>query len=356
MIRASGLYARALAGLSRQPVHVTFFVTGRCPLKCQTCFYAHHVNEGGEELSLDEIRQLAPSLRGVLWLAITGGEPFARDDLADILEVVARDVRPPYLTLVTSGSFPDRIEPAVARVMSGPRKQPLRVSVSIDGVGELHDEIRGAPGSFDRACETLRILSSLRSRFGRLQLLVCTCYSALNQHQIEEIRSFLDERFRGVPWDFSLVRGEPRAPEAMQGLDIGRYFQLKRKFAQSQVADGKPSPLERLIAAKNQTMIGVQEDAVARSVMSTPCRAGSLSVVIREHGEVVACEIEEFPMGNLRDYGLDMTRLWRGEQSRGVRRSIESGSCVCGHECNITTNMFFHWPSLLKLTGGLWRA
>ncbi len=353
MIRPLRLYANAWLRLNRRPAHVTFFVTGRCPLRCETCFYAHHLNESGRELSLSEIQALAPSLRGVLWLAVTGGEPFAREDLGDVMEALVQEARPPYMTLVTSGFFPDRVAPVVERALAARPGQIVRVSVSLDGVGGLHDEIRGVPGAFDRACETIRILRGLCEKHERAHLLVCTCYNALNQHHIEEIPAFLRGRFGDVAWDFALVRGAPRNPETQQGLDVERYFRLKRRLLQA--PRGRPAAIERLIAAKTRRLIDAQEAAVMSGVMPAPCRAGSLSAVIREHGEVVACEIREPVLGDLREFGMDMARLWRSEAARRVRRRLQSCGCVCGHECNLTTNLFFHLRSLVGLAGDVLR-
>jgi len=355
MIRPLCLYAKALLGLSQRPVHVTCFVTGRCPLRCKTCFYAHHLHEPGRDLTLPEIQALAPSLRGVLWLAVTGGEPFMRDDLGEVIETLVQGARPPYMTLVTNGYFPDRVAPVVERALAARPGQVVRVSVSLDGVGGLPDEVRGIPGSFDRACETIRILSELRDAHKRVHLLVCTCYNALNQNHVEEIPSFLREHFGEVPWDFALVRGAPRDPETQQGLDVERYFRLKRQFCQATNAGPRPGAIERLIAAKNRRLIDAQESAVGRGVMPSPCRAGSLSAVIREHGEVIACEIDEPAMGNLRDFDMDMAKLWRSNQARQVPRRLRSCGCVCGHECNLTTNLFFHPRSLAGLAADLLR-
>ena len=96
-------------------------------------------------------------------------------------------------------------------------------------------------------------------------------------------------------------------------------------------------------------MIDAQEEAVVHHALPMPCRAASASVVIREQGDVVACELAELAMGNLRDFGYDLARLWRSAPAAKVRRWVESGRCICGHECNLATDMVLHVPSLLRL-------
>ncbi|MCZ7585179.1 MAG: radical SAM protein [Deltaproteobacteria bacterium] len=140
-------YAKRLVSPSSGPTNLTFFVTGACAFQCKTCFYWHHLNEADNELTLDEIERLAPSLAGCSWIALTGGEPLQRRDFGGVLEAVMRKARPPYLTLVTNGFHPKRLEESLRNALPFLDGGVLRVSVSLDGVGALHDEIRGVPGS-----------------------------------------------------------------------------------------------------------------------------------------------------------------------------------------------------------------
>jgi MoaA/NifB/PqqE/SkfB family radical SAM enzyme len=330
--------------------HVTLFVTARCNSACKTCFYWRRLNGPGPEMSIDEITTLAPQLRGVVWLAITGGEPFLRSDLADILRIMVADARPAYLTLATNGSFPDRIGPTLLPVLTARRRLPVTVSVSLDGLGKLHDSLRGLEGGFDKACGSIKELRRLQAGYPGLRLRVCTCYNALNQDTIEEIPAFLRKEFGEVAWDFSLVRGTPREPAAAEGVDIRRYFQLKRKYLPAFAGASGGSLAGMIASAKNRMVARVQEQVVCGKAKAVPrCRAGSVSAVIRENGEVIACETgeEKYRLGSLRE-GLSLDAVMRSGPAEAARKQIRDSRCMCGHECNLTSNLIFSFPSLIK--------
>lgn len=346
-------YVRGLTRTNTVPLHVTCFITARCPLRCKTCFYWQHLNNEGSELTLTEIARLAPTLRGLLWLAISGGEPFVRSDLAEVMGVLTREAGPPYLTLVTNGFYPERIEGVVRAIFTARPDILLRVNVSLDGVGELHDTIRGKRGCFDKACEAIEVLQELRKRYKRLHLLVGTCYNAFNQEEIEEIPAYLKNRFGDVPWDFVLVRGDPSDPSSKATVDIERYFHLKRKYRLDTGRSSGAGLLERVIAVKDRGLIEAQEEILRTGQSPFECRAGSISAVVQEQGEVVSCEIRALPMGNLREHDMDMRRLWRSPQAAEARERIRAPHPACSHECNLATNLFFSPTALAKT---MWTA
>lgn len=346
-------YVQGLARLNTVPLHVTSFITARCPLRCKTCFYWRHLDKSQSELTFDEISRLAPTLRGVLWLAIGGGEPFVRSDLAEVMEVLAREANPPYLTLVTNGFYPDRIERVVKAIFKAKPGVLLRINVSVDGVGSLHDSIRGKPGSFEKACETITVLQELQSRHRNLHLLVGTCFNAFNQDAFEEIPAYLTGRFGAIPWDFVLVRGDPSDPASKEGADVDRYLQLKRRYGLSVERGSGAGLLDHIISVKDRGMLDAQEQILRTGQNPVKCRAGSISAVVQEQGEVVTCETLALPMGDLREHDMDMRRLWRSPRAAETREKLKLSHRPCSHECNLATNLFFSPAALAK---AMWRA
>lgn len=82
----------ARAALTRRvPVYAHWGVTHRCDLTCRMCGIWRYGNKA-EELTLDQVRELAPRLRrlGVIQLSLGGGEPFVRDDLEELVAILTR--------------------------------------------------------------------------------------------------------------------------------------------------------------------------------------------------------------------------------------------------------------------------
>ena len=70
-------------GAVQQPTDMCIIVTYRCPMKCQMCNIWKNPTEKSEEITIEQIKKLP----NVKFINITGGEPFVREDLEDIIEV-----------------------------------------------------------------------------------------------------------------------------------------------------------------------------------------------------------------------------------------------------------------------------
>jgi MoaA/NifB/PqqE/SkfB family radical SAM enzyme len=115
----------------------------------------------GRELSVPDVERVFARLGRLDVVRLTGGEPFLREDFAELAETVARVSRPRVLHVTTNGSLPDRVE-AFARGFSRPGR--LSILVSLDGHREEHDASRGAQVTYDTAFDTIRRIAALRPR------------------------------------------------------------------------------------------------------------------------------------------------------------------------------------------------
>jgi MoaA/NifB/PqqE/SkfB family radical SAM enzyme len=123
------------------PGEVVWAVTRRCNLKCKHCSIA---GEDPEELTTEEgfgIIEEAAKL-GHVKFAFTGGEPLLRDDIYDLIEYASSfDMQ---VVMATNGTL---ITKEVAEKL---KKAGLeRAAMSIDGIGNVHDELRGVNGAFE---------------------------------------------------------------------------------------------------------------------------------------------------------------------------------------------------------------
>lgn len=141
-----------------KPCHTSNIIielTNRCNLKCIHCFNNTNVDKISE-LSTEEILQIIHQAKknGITFISLTGGEVFIRRDIEEILQEIDR-VEIAF-TLNTNGSHRDsRPLDLVAKY------RPKCVQVSVDGPKEVHDRIRGIPGSFDRTYSFLRMVDLL---------------------------------------------------------------------------------------------------------------------------------------------------------------------------------------------------
>jgi MoaA/NifB/PqqE/SkfB family radical SAM enzyme len=128
---------------------VFLFATVNCNSKCRTCFYAKETHPG-EDLTFDEIRRLAESAPQFDKLWLSGGEPLMREELVEVVQLFYRNCGIKTVNFPTNGLLADRVVTEVKRLADTCPKLAIHLNFSLDGLGEVHDRIRGVPGGFDR--------------------------------------------------------------------------------------------------------------------------------------------------------------------------------------------------------------
>ncbi|MFT7620916.1 MAG: MoaA/NifB/PqqE/SkfB family radical SAM enzyme [Myxococcota bacterium] len=341
------------------PALLVQFITSRCNAHCDHCFDTARQTEenAARDLTLEELTAIASKMSQPYFTILTGGEPFLRKDVGQIILNWATNARPRVLALPTNGSRPEYVAKTVEWVLPQlPADVYLSINVSLDGVGDLHDELRGTPGLFAKACKTIGKLQELAKRHDNLGVGVVSVMSAQNQHVMEDIMDFVLDDLGLEIWAPFLVRGEPRDPESLK-VDIRRYEEVSRRFEQrisSRDYGGyKGFVGARLNSAKNVARRAIIAKTVREDRRIVPCSAGRHSAVIYADGGVFACEIQNFEMGNLRDWDYDLSALWRSAEAEAARTKVDCHGCVCTHENVLTTSVAYawrQWPAIAQWT------
>lgn len=132
------------------PTHASLDVTSRCNCNCISCYHKEDLN--GYEPSLKDILKRIECIKklGMGMIEVTGGEALLRKDISEILERISRLGIKFYI--ITNGEcVKDLNEEAVAAI----RKSLNAIVISIDGVGDIHDQIRNRPGLYNNILKGL---------------------------------------------------------------------------------------------------------------------------------------------------------------------------------------------------------
>lgn len=136
---------------TKMPIDCVLALTYNCNARCTMCDIWKIKNS--PELTLEDIAKLPDSLRDV---NLSGGEPFLRKDLPEIVAAVRKACPKARLVISTNGFLTPVIDKAMDKILK--IAPDIGVAVSIDGIGEMHNTVRGIPGGFDRCMETVRVL------------------------------------------------------------------------------------------------------------------------------------------------------------------------------------------------------
>jgi sulfatase maturation enzyme AslB (radical SAM superfamily) len=151
------------------PTVLIFHVTFVCDARCNMCSNWTRGNRK-EDMTLEQIEQVfsSPLWKRIENASISGGEPTTRNDLVDIVRVMI-DKLPKLrkLTLNTTGLTPHRGIPMLTKIvqMCHERGVIFSTRVSVDGVGDMHNEVRRVKRGFDKAEQTIAAMKELQKTY-----------------------------------------------------------------------------------------------------------------------------------------------------------------------------------------------
>lgn len=159
----------------RLPEVLQFPVNDICNSRCEMCFIWER--KKGRELQPEEVRTILrdPLFRQVRAVGLNGGEPTLRSDLADVAAATIESLPSlGYLNVITNALQPRLVLPRLREVaaVTAARNVHFDVMVSLDGVGDVHDAVRGRPGNFATAEEV--ITGILEEGFAQSLRIGCT--------------------------------------------------------------------------------------------------------------------------------------------------------------------------------------
>ena len=293
------------------PTSAILAVTLNCNARCTMCDIWQ--NNMTNELKPEEYALLPASLRDI---NISGGEPFLRKDLPEIISVLKDRCPAARFVISTNGFLPQRIDKLVTRILQD--IPSLAVRVSIDGLHETHDEIRGIDQGFSKCLQTLEGLRAL----GVSDLGIGFTILKRNLHELPQVYEFAEQHHLQLSvtlaTDSSIFFGTDKQamrPEAdakldhiLRGLSRREYKKMTPKhWFRGWFADSL-----RQYAFDGQRPL--------------TCDAGSGFFYLDSLGNVFGCHLLPNKMGNLRENTWDA--IWTSAD--GVKARDEAKGC---HDC-----------------------
>ena len=333
----------------------THFVTSVCNARCAHCFYP--INAGKNELTLPEIERFVATLPPIRLLLISGGEPFLRRDLPEIIRAYFERCGVFNVGVPTNGFAAAEIAAVAARICSFSPDLSLGVSVSIDGFQEFHDRVRAVPGLYDRALASLESLLELARSTPNLTVGVTTVFMRDNQKEIEEFCEFVWDRYRPSHHSLGFIRGEAYDPRLKDGLDVDLYERLSRKIDSRYPPDDARTGWRGARTRARREINRRRFEYVARQARGGEfegfCHAGEREFVLTEDGVIYGCELIGTPLGNVRESGYDFSKIRGSAEVERFVADKRARLCRCTHECNARTMILFDASNALPVLAAM---
>lgn len=293
-----------------QPTDMCIITTYRCPMQCKMCNIWENPTEKSKELTPAEL-EILPNVK---FINLTGGEPFVREDLDEIVEVCFR--KSPRVVISTSGWFEERI------ITLAKRFPNIGIRISIEGLSCKNDELRGRKGGFDKGLRTLLTLKEMGVKdigFG------CTVSNSNSEDMLSlyQLSKSLGLEFATAAFHNSYYFHKDDNLITEKERVCGNFVRL----IEMQLKERHPKSWFR--AFFNMGLINYIEGG--RRML--PCEAGTVNFFVEPYGDIYPCNgLEEKywkkSMGNIREV-QNFDDIWRSEHAEEVRQMV----CQCPKNC-----------------------
>jgi radical SAM protein with 4Fe4S-binding SPASM domain len=343
MRRLRTVVRRELSYLWPRPIEINLELTHRCNLRCRMCGVWGKKNDRRlPELTLDEYTDLFGQMKslGVHLVTLAGGEPFIRNDLFDITK--AAKAQGLNCNIFSNGTLIDRLK--INRLFESHLD---KIIISIDGVGPVHDAIRGIPGGFDSSMEALacmvaerRLRKAKRPEIDIHMTLLKENVSSLSQLQAACDTLGINFSFQPYSETTEAAVGQTR----LNGASIGsvRYLphQESLRFTDEQVKQiqGEISRLPSSFYTK--LLLSLSNEQLKQGLMPIrKCYITRNFMMIDPYGRVYPCtNLDGYVVGSVRDQTL--ASIWKGEKYEVLRKKLAQHLLpICAHCCHCADNL-----------------
>ncbi|MFH1854167.1 MAG: radical SAM protein [Candidatus Omnitrophota bacterium] len=323
------------------PFKCSLAITYRCNMHCKMCNIWRKPER--KELDVEEIDRFFKNAPDFSWVGITGGEPFLRDDIVDIIEaIVRRSRRLCTVHIATNGFLADRIRSTIGKVRKRHKDLELVFTVSIDGPPDIHDFIRGVNGVWQRAMDTFFYLKQTpgckvqfgftmsrrnAGRFKEAFYAIKHVYPAL---RFDDVNVNIFQKS-----DFSYDNQDVEAPDRDRLLEeIKEILSMdKDRFSINNFLRRTYLRLYPLCCRLKKTPV--------------KCQAFSSSLFIDPYGNMFPCVVYNKKIINIKEMSGDFALFWNSGPAKELSRECSQNICpVCWSPCD----------AFSSISGSLWEA
>lgn len=317
-----------------QPVPIGYVILGvtyECNAQCRMCnihsIYKEKPELQSEELDLSFLLgrlQESSLISKIEHIDLTGGEPFLKKNLAAFISDLFKLPTLKLVTLNSNGLLPDLIAADTEHILQSiPRDKSFSISISIDGIGNVHDRIRGLSGAFARLDKTIIWLKELRDGFPNFTIRSNAVIQLDNIACLNVIKDYWQRH--GINGAFSLIQNPlytrmhpPCGNDCFSKEDIQKI---------------------KSVEPKSRGMNYYLENSFRRPLH---CFAGYSALFIDQFGILYPCNFlaseECYAMGDIKKESIDT--IWMSSRSQCARARVKKCSYTsCWNGCEVDQTM-----------------
>lgn len=333
------------------PRFLTYIVTFTCNARCIMC--DSWKKPSPDDLSIEEIEDIFRQMPRMDALRLTGGEPFVRQDMAEITRLAAEHLDPIFVHITTNGFLTDRI---VKFCEEREKDRPLELLISMDGVEEKHNHVRGTEIAWKKTLETIKALAPRKDEL-RLNL-------AVNQTIVDPEGADHYRKLRDVLAPYGVRNNVVMAYDSSSTYTLGKEetIALDQIGQFTTFGDFSAEHLERLMdeieedlssypfrerLAKRYYVEGIRARLLGGQNTPNPkCVAMNSHMRLYPDGTVPVCQFNSKRVGSFREKSFE--EIWFGNEAKRMRTWVQH--CPgCWAECEVLPSAIYTGSILRQL-------
>ncbi|GAB4293868.1 MAG: heme b synthase [Myxococcota bacterium] len=330
-----------------RPPNLICYLTSRCQSNCKTCYYHDNLNRtDAAELTLDEWRKIADKNRFIVNLSLSGGEPFLRDEIAEITLAFAEKNSLHTIGITSNALLPETTYVKVKKMLEKlPKRTRLELALSLDGLFEQHDFIRGVPGNFEKLLETVSRLQAFRKDPRRFVLKTCTVLCRSNIENIGEIIKFAQDGLKIDRAHIQIPHGKSRIPGELD-VDADICERVLRDAADFEI-QRQPDFIGKTMAAFQQRAGEIQAK-IKKGETVFNCRVLDSVAIIAEDGSIYSCEPLRHKVADIREHDYSLKSALNSNAAKQFRNEIRT-ECNCVWYAGVLASLITDPAELAKI-------
>ena len=272
------------------------------------CHTWQHPSKKDEEFSSDLVDKLPD---GLSFINITGGEPFLRSDIEEIVKKTLKKTKRSVIS--TNGYFTNKIV-KLAEMYDN----RIGIRISIEGLPVANDELRGIKDGFDHGLRTLVTLHDMGIKdigFG----ITVSDRNAKDMIELYRLANAMGLEFATAVTHNSFYFHKNDNTFSDQRMIAGEF----EKIAYELLKTNNPKNWFR-----SYFNMGLA-NKVRNGKRPLPCEAGTDIFFLDPYGNIMPCNGSDEPMimGNLNEQSFD--EIWKSQRADDVREKVKN----CSKEC-----------------------
>lgn len=308
-----------------RPQVINYPVTDRCNSKCIMCNVWK--NNDGQDMTVEELTTILknPLFKQVKSVGLSGGEPTLRDDLGNIAKTILTTLpKIKGISIITNGLQPDQVEAKINELSNLCREmdKTFSVMISIDGIDDIHSEVRGVSRAFERTNRTIELLRKNKD----INLALCCTVTNRNVYELNRILNYAKSK------DLYIKFRMATSIDRLYNESCGENYKLDHDQKQAagqfveKLAMTYEQDWERILFYKS-----LRKMLTENGKRTSPCIWQKDGITLDAKGNVCYCAVKSKILGNAKVQPAN--KLYFNKVNLNYRKNIVKEDCqTCVHD------------------------